>query len=55
MNEKIYNMILNYKPYDEKEEYEKNEMLYFIKNNEDVLTRDNSTGHFTTSAWIFNN
>ncbi len=54
MNEKIYNMILNYKPYDEKEEYEKNEMLYFIKNNEDVLTRDNSTGHFTTSAWIFN-
>ena len=54
MNEKIYNEILKYNPIDEAEEKDKDAMLYFIKTNEDVLTRDNKIGHFTVSSWIFN-
>ncbi|MBE6149783.1 MAG: NUDIX domain-containing protein [Firmicutes bacterium] len=54
MNEKIYNEILNYIPFDEKEENDKKVMLKYIKNNEDVLTRNNEIVHMTVSAWIVN-
>lgn len=54
MNEKIYNEILNYIPFDEKEENDKKVMLEYIKNNEDVLTRNNEIVHMTVSAWIVN-
>ena len=54
MNEKIYNEILKYNPIDEAEEKDKDVMLYFIKTNDDVLTRNNKLGHFTVSSWIFN-
>lgn len=54
MNHKIYNEIKNYIPFDEKEANDKEVMLEFIKNNDDVLTRNNRIGHFTTSAWITN-
>ena len=54
MNEKIYNEILSFKPTDEQEKTDKESMLYFIRTNEDVLTRNNKIGHFTVSSWIFN-
>ena len=54
MNKKIYDEIYKYKPYYDKEEVDKEVMLEFIKNNEDVLTRNNKIAHFTTSAWITN-
>lgn len=54
MCKKLYDEILKYKPFNEKEEIEKDIMLDFIKNNNDVLTRDNKLAHFTTSAWITN-
>ena len=54
MNTKIYNDLLKYKPYDEQEADEKETMLRFVENNEDVLTRDNKVAHFTTSGWVFN-
>jgi len=54
MNQKIYNEILNYVPFDEREAEDKKTTLDFIKNNQDVLTRDNKIAHFTTSAWIIN-
>ena len=54
MNEKLYNMIKEYVPYDEKEKIDQEVMLDFIKNNLDVLTRNNKIGHFTVSAWITN-
>ena len=54
MNEKIYNEILRYNPIDEAEQKDKEAMLYFLKTNNDVLTRDNIIGHFTVSSWIFN-
>ena len=54
MNEKLYKQISEYKPYDEREKEDKEVMLKFIENNEDVLTRDNKIAHFTASAWITN-
>ena len=54
MNKKVYDLISNYKCYDKKEENDKSVMLEFIKNNEDVLTRENRIAHFTVSVWITN-
>jgi len=54
MNKRLYNEIKSYVPYDEKELIDKEVILEFIKNNEDVLTRNNKIAHFTTSAWIVN-
>lgn len=54
MNTTIYNKINNYKPFDEKEANDKEVMLEYIKNTEDVLTRENKIAHFTASAWITN-
>ena len=54
MIKKLYNQILNYKPYDEKEALDKEVMLSFISSNEDVLTRENKIAHMTASAWIVN-
>lgn len=54
MNKLLYKQISEYKPFDEKESVDKEVMLEFIKNNEDILTRNNKIAHFTTSAWIVN-
>ena len=54
MNKKIYDLINNYEPFNEKEKTDKKVMLEFIKHNSDILTRDNKIGHFTVSAWITN-
>lgn len=54
MNKRLYDEINAYIPYDEKERVDKETMLKYIENNEDVLTRDNNIAHFTASAWITN-
>lgn len=54
MNKKLYQQISEYVPCNEREELDKQIMLEFIKNNGDVLTRDNKMAHMTTSAWIVN-
>lgn len=54
MNKRLYDEISAYVPYDEKEQVDKETMLKYIENNEDVLTRDNNIAHFTASAWITN-
>ena len=54
MNKLLYKQISEYEPFDEKESVDKEVMLEFIKNNEDILTRNNKIAHFTTSAWIVN-
>ena len=46
--------IENYVPYDEQEEKDKEQMLKFIDNYDDVLTRDNIFGHFSASAFVVN-
>ena len=46
--------IVNYKPCDEQEERDKEQMLTFISNFDDVLTRNNVLGHFSASAFVIN-
>jgi len=54
MNTQLYNVLMEFKPFDEVEKAELNTMIDYVKNNEDVLTRSNTIAHFTTSAWILN-
>lgn len=46
--------IEKYIPYDEQEQRDKEQMLKFINDYDDVLTRDNLFGHFTASAFVVN-
>jgi len=46
--------IREYKPFDYQEKVDKESYLKFINTFEDVLTRDNIFGHFTSSAFVVN-
>lgn len=46
--------IERFKPYNEQEEVEKRIMLKYIEDFDDVLTRQNEYGHFTSSAFVLN-
>ena len=46
--------IEKYVPYDEQEERDKEQMLNFIDSFDDVLTRNNTFGHFSSSAFVVN-
>ncbi len=50
----IKDQIINYRPFNEQEEKDKEEFLKFIATFDDVLTRDNIFGHFTASAFVVN-
>ena len=52
--EKIKNSIEKFVPYNEQEEVDKSIMLKYIKDFNDILTRENEYGHFTSSAFILN-
>ena len=51
---KLKEQIENYKPYNEKEEKDKEVMLKYINTFDDVLTRNNEFAHFTASSWGVN-
>ena len=46
--------IENYVPFNEQEERDKEQFLKFIDTFDDVLTRDNTFGHFSASAFVIN-
>ena len=46
--------IEKFNPYNEQEEVERKIMLKYINDFEDVLTRQNEYGHFTSSAFVLN-
>lgn len=50
----LYEEIQNYKPVNEQEVKDKQQMLKFIKENPDYLLRDNLVAHFTASMWTVN-
>jgi len=50
----IKNWLEAYKSYNEQEEIDKKQMLDFINMFDDVLTRDNTFGHFSASAFVIN-
>ena len=43
-----------FNPYNEQEEVDRKIMLKYIKDFDDVLTRENEYGHFTSSAFVLN-
>lgn len=43
-----------YIPYNKQEKQDKQVMLDYLDNFDNVLTRDNKFGHFTASAWVVN-
>ena len=50
----LYEQIKNYKPVNEQEQNDKEQMLAFMLENEDCFTRENTVGHFTCSIWTVN-
>lgn len=54
MSNKIKNDLEKFVPYNEQEEVDKQIMLNYIKDFDDVLTRQNQYGHFTSSAFVLN-
>lgn len=52
--QELQERIVKYIPYNEQEETDKEIMLQYINNFDTVLTRENTLGHFTASAWTVN-
>lgn len=52
--EKLRKDIEKFVPYNEQEKVDKRVMLKFIEDFDDVLTRQNEYGHFTSSAFVLN-
>lgn len=52
--ENLKNEIEKFEPYNEQEEVDKRIMLKYINDFDDVLTRENEYGHFTSSAFVLN-
>lgn len=50
----LFEKIKNYNPMNQQEEYDKEQMLQFMKNNENYLERENQIAHFTASMWTVN-
>ena len=50
----LFDKIKNYKPFNEQEERDKEQMLRFIRDNDNYLDRDNLVGHFSASVWTVN-
>lgn len=49
---KLKSEIEQFKPFNDQELKDKTEILRYISQNEDVLTRTNNNAHITVSAWI---
>lgn len=50
----LYEDIRSYIPLNEQEERDKAQMLQFMDNNPDCLSRENKVAHFTVSIWTVN-
>lgn len=51
---KLLEEIKNYTPANEQEQRDKEQMLAFMQENANCLTRENTVAHFTTSIWTVN-
>lgn len=54
VNDALKQQILRFEPYDEQEAKDKELFLQFLTSFDDVLTRKNVIGHFTSSAMVLN-
>lgn len=51
---KLQTAIQDYKPFNEQEARDQQRILSYMSVNDNLLTRENETAHFTASAWIVN-
>jgi ADP-ribose pyrophosphatase YjhB (NUDIX family) len=51
---RLIDILQDYEPMNMQEEYDKNQMLQFIRDNDNYLLRENQAAHFTASAWTVN-
>lgn len=52
--EQLYQTIAAYRPYNEQESCDRENMLHALLTMPDLLIRDNTTAHLTASGWIVN-
>lgn len=50
----LFDDIKNYKPINQQEARDKEQMLWFMMHNDNYLSRENQTAHFTASVWTVN-
>lgn len=50
----LITQIMNYTPYNEQEQRDKEQILHCLNCYENIFSRDNSLAHMTASAWIVN-
>lgn len=50
----LFDAIKNYRPVNEQEEHDKQQMLQFMEHNANYLERENQIAHFTASIWTVN-
>ena len=50
----LFDTIQNYRPGNQQEEHDKDQMLQFLRCNKIYLERENQTAHFTASMWTVN-
>ena len=50
----LFQDIKNYRPLNQQEECDKEQMLHYMMHNTNYLVRENQTVHFTASAWTVN-
>ena len=51
---RLLDEIKNYMPINEQEQRDKEQMLAFMQENDNCLSRENVIAHFTTSIWTVN-
>jgi len=54
MNEKLIELVNNYLPFNEEEEKDKGLILDALKTFDNILLRENTICHITSSSWILN-
>ena len=50
----LFDTIQNYRPGNQQEDHDKDQMLQFLRCNKIYLERENQTAHFTASMWTVN-
>ena len=50
--ELLRQQLIAYRPWNEQEERDREELLRRLDSHEDLYTRDNAAAHFTASAWV---
>lgn len=50
----LFDAIKNYRPVNQQEEHDKEQMLQFMEHNANYLERENRIAHFTASIWTVN-